>query len=129
MGITVPFLLIAVAGLQHVYLRTSRQLRLLDIEANSPLYTHFLETLKGQATIRAMNWESRSMDRLFKLLDTSQRPYFLFQCIQLWLEMVLSLMTGALAVIVVGLATGLRSTTDPGLLGVSLTNVLGKWIK
>ncbi len=40
--ITIPLLFIVVYCLQHVYLRTSRQLRFLDLEAKSPLYSHFL---------------------------------------------------------------------------------------
>ncbi|KAI0136261.1 putative ATP-binding cassette transporter [Xylariales sp. AK1849] len=112
MAISVPFLLLAIGLVQHVYLRTSRQLRLLDIEAKSPLYSHFLETLSGLTTNH-------------KLLDVSQRPHYLFQCIQSWLALVLGLITGGLAIVVVGLSIGLRSATSAGLLGVSLNNILG----
>ncbi len=42
--------------LQKYYLRTSRQMRLLDLEAKSPLYSHFIESLSGLVTIRAFGW-------------------------------------------------------------------------
>jgi ATP-binding cassette subfamily C (CFTR/MRP) protein 1 len=42
--------------LQKYYLRTSRQMRLLDLEAKSPLYSHFLESLTGLVEIRAFGW-------------------------------------------------------------------------
>lgn len=61
------------------------------------------------------------------LLDESQRPYYLLYCIQRWLTLVLDLIVGAEAVLVVGLAVGLRHSTSPGLLGVSLNNVMCKW--
>lgn len=127
MAASVPVLIITVWSLQHIYLRTSRQLRLLDIEAKSPLYSHFLESLGGLITIRSFGWEPQFQNRNAVLLDDSQRPYYLLYCIQRWLTLVLDLIVGAEAVLVVGLAVGLRHSTSPGLLGVSLNNVMCKW--
>ena len=42
------------------------------------------------------------------------------------MALVLDLIVAALAVIVVGLAVGLRNSTNPGALGVTLNNVLGE---
>lgn len=126
MAASVPVLIITVWSLQHVYLRTSRQLRLLDIEAKSPLYSHFLESLSGLITIRAFGWEAQFQNKNAALLDNSQRPYYLLYCVQRWLTLVLDLIVGAEAVLVVGLAVGLRHSTTPGLLGVSLNNILCK---
>lgn len=53
MDITILFVLVSVYMVQRFYLKTSRQLRLLDLEAKSPLYSHFMETLSGLITIRA----------------------------------------------------------------------------
>ncbi|KAI0881278.1 ABC transporter [Annulohypoxylon maeteangense] len=124
MGATIPLLIIAIGVIQHFYLRTSRQLRLLDLEAKSPLYSNFLETLTGLETIRAFGWEKTQQKANNRLLDLSQRPYYLLYCIQQWLTLVLDLIVAAEAVLVVGLALGLRSSTSPGLLGVSMNNVL-----
>jgi ATP-binding cassette subfamily C (CFTR/MRP) protein 1 len=41
MAITIPFTALAIFCIQNVYLKTSRQLRFLDIENKSPLYSHF----------------------------------------------------------------------------------------
>jgi ATP-binding cassette subfamily C (CFTR/MRP) protein 1 len=49
-------LLTLILVLQKYYLRTSRQMRLLDLEAKSPLYSHFLESLTGLVEIRAFGW-------------------------------------------------------------------------
>ncbi len=122
---TIPLLLGVIFVLQHVYLRTSRQMRLLDLEAKSPLYTHFLETLNGLATIRAFDWQDDSRHANHRLLDIAQRPDYLLLCIQRWLNLVLGLTVGAEGVIVVALALALRSTTSPGLLGISMNNVIG----
>lgn len=124
MAITVPGLVAAVYVLQKIYLRTSRQLRYLDLEARSPLYSHFTETLSGLSTIRAFGWQEAETARNIKYLDASQRPFYLLFCIQRWLTLVLDLMVAGLAVIVIALAVCLRSSTAVGLLGVSLNNVL-----
>jgi ATP-binding cassette subfamily C (CFTR/MRP) protein 1 len=55
-AIVLPFVAIVVYILQKFYLRTSRQIRLMDLEAKAPLYTNFLETLSGLVTIRAFGW-------------------------------------------------------------------------
>lgn len=42
--------------LQSFYLQTSRQDRLLEIEAKAPLYAHFGESVAGASTIRVFGW-------------------------------------------------------------------------
>ncbi|XP_044715562.1 ABC transporter domain-containing protein [Hirsutella rhossiliensis] len=41
--------------LQRFYLRTSRQLRLLELESKAPLYSHVLETIDGMISIALVN--------------------------------------------------------------------------
>jgi ATP-binding cassette subfamily C (CFTR/MRP) protein 1 len=122
-----PFLVLALWGLQNVYLRTSRQLRLLDLESKSPLFSHFLESVSGLSTIRAFGWESRFRTRNERLVDQSQRPQYLLYCSQRWLNLVLDLIAGAQAVLVISLAVSFRHSTNPGLLGVSLNSILCKY--
>lgn len=127
-SITIPFFFLGIYLLQRVYLRVSRQLRYLDLETRSPIYTHFLETLEGLATIRAFGWEERMVKLNMQKLKDSQMPFYLLFCIQRWLALVLDLMIGVMAVVVVTLATTLKGSTSPGLLGVSLNNILSKSI-
>ncbi|KGO40807.1 ABC transporter, transmembrane domain, type 1 [Penicillium expansum] len=124
MAITVPFLIISVYLLQHFYLKTSRQLRLLDLESRSPLYSHLLDTVEGLATIQAFGWEADFQIANSTLLDVTQRTYYMLNCIQRWLTLVLDLIVAAEAVIVVSLAVSLRHSTSVGLLGVSLNSIL-----
>lgn len=58
-----PFLAATLFVVQRYYLRTSRQVRLLDIEAKAPLYKLFIETATGVATIRAYRWTSTLHER------------------------------------------------------------------
>ncbi|KAL3590087.1 hypothetical protein FPOAC2_12269 [Fusarium poae] len=121
---TFPLLGAVYFYLQRAYLRTSRQLRLLDLEEKAPLYTQFLETLSGLATIRAFGWRSAVIEANHTLVDRSQRPFYLLMIVQRWLVLVLDLTTTALALLLVGLAVRLRGEVDVGLTGVSLVQLI-----
>ncbi|KAE8372815.1 P-loop containing nucleoside triphosphate hydrolase protein [Aspergillus bertholletiae] len=124
LAIMVPMALVVLYCLQKFYLRTSRQLRFLDLETKSPLYSHFLETLNGLTTIRAFGWVSFFEESNIALLAESQRPYYLLYCIQRWLDLVLDIFVGALAVLLLTFALTLRDITSPGALGVAMINLL-----
>lgn len=119
-----PLILAVVYIIQKGYLRTSRQMRYMDLEALAPLISHCQETVSGCSTIRAFGWQRHSLDKNFELLDNSQQASYLMFCIQRWLNVVLDLLTAAIAVVVVALAMGLRQTSSAGSTGVALINVL-----
>ena len=123
-ALTTPLFVMVVYYLQHIYLLTSRQIRLLDLEMRGPLFSHFLETIEGLPTIRAFGWERQFTETNIRYLDDSQRPFYFLFCVQRWLSLVLDLMAAAMAVLVVGLGIKYRHLTDPGSLGVSMTSVL-----
>ncbi|KAM5475676.1 hypothetical protein MauCBS54593_001368 [Microsporum audouinii] len=125
MSVLIPFCIITVYFLQRFYLRTSRQLRYLDLESRSPLYSHFLETIEGLATLRAFGWQKVFQETNTKLLDTSQQPFYLLYCIQCWLNLVLDLLVAAIGVVAIALAVLLPSFTTAGTIGLALNNVLG----
>jgi ATP-binding cassette subfamily C (CFTR/MRP) protein 1 len=122
-AIALPFAIVSVYLIQRYYLRTSRQVRFLDIEAKAPLYSQFVETLDGLATIRAFGWQHSLQRKNHDLLDTSQKPFYLLPCIQLWLTFTLSVLTDALAVLVVVLAVTIKGSTNGGDAGVALVSV------
>jgi len=122
---TLPFLLVTVYLLQRFYLRTSRQLRYMDLETQAPLINAIQESMYGVSTIRAFGWESASHQKFLDLLDRSQRPYYLLLCIQRWLSLMLDILTALIATVVVSLAIGIPSTSSAISLGLALLNVLG----
>ena len=123
-AISFPIVLGALYFIQKFYLRTSRQLRLLDLEAKSPLYSQFMECLSGLATIRAFGWQKALEEKNCELLDQSQKPFYLLFAVQRWLTLVLDLMVAAVAVILIVLVVTLRGTISPGFVGVALLNVI-----
>ncbi|OOF98777.1 hypothetical protein ASPCADRAFT_394152 [Aspergillus carbonarius ITEM 5010] len=120
----IPALLISLVVLQKYYLRTSRQVRLLDLEAKAPLYTHFTEAVQGFTTIRAFGAEAWFHEKMHRLLNHSQRPYYMLFCIQQWLTLVMSLIVTALAVIIVAMTTSLADQYNAASVGVALTLIL-----
>ncbi|KAG9238182.1 ABC multidrug transporter [Amylocarpus encephaloides] len=124
-GLAFVLVIIVLWLVQRYYLRTSRQLRFLDLEAKSPLYSLFLEALKGRATIRAFHGQDKIKQEYINALDASQRPLYLLYSVQQWLTLVLGLVAAAVAVILVALMVQLRSsTTSAGLGGVALVNMI-----
>ncbi|EDN98225.1 hypothetical protein SS1G_13082 [Sclerotinia sclerotiorum 1980 UF-70] len=107
-AVIIPFGLVAVYLIQRYYLFTSHQLRLLDIEAKAPLYSHFLENLDGLATIRAYGWQKA----------------LLLACIQRWLAFVLDILTAVFVIIVVVFAVTVRSSMTAADVGVALANIV-----
>jgi ATP-binding cassette subfamily C (CFTR/MRP) protein 1 len=123
-AISFPVVGISVYFIQKFYLRTSRQLRFLDLEAKSPLYTQFNEILEGLATIRAFGWQSFVEEKAKALLDRSQRPFYLLFAVQRWLTFVLDLVVAAVATILIVLVVALRGKLSAGYVGVALLNVV-----
>jgi ABC-type multidrug transport system fused ATPase/permease subunit len=116
----IPFVVAVLVLIQRFYLRTSRQLRLLEIEMKAPVFTHFIESLHGLVTIRAFGWTTQYLEKTISLLDVAQRPYYLLLSVQRWLVLVLNLVVAGLVILIVGLGVALRDRVSPGLLGVAL---------
>jgi len=135
-GIAIPIVLIAVFLVQRTYLPTSRQLRRLEIAAKGPLFSHFLETLNGLATIRALQWTSAYERKNLETIKVSQKPFYLLFSAQNWLNLVLDLITAGLAVtiICVGVATRSAANSTLGLslfsassVGLSVKQLMSHW--
>ncbi|ETS82191.1 hypothetical protein PFICI_07193 [Pestalotiopsis fici W106-1] len=118
-----PIMLFCWGKFSKFYLKTSRQIRLLDLEAKSPLFTQFLDLLQGLSSVRAFGWQTRFKERYLELLDASQRPYYLLFCIQRWLTLVLDLMVAVLATILMVLVVHLRADFSPRFVALAVLNV------
>ncbi|KEF58497.1 uncharacterized protein A1O9_06423 [Exophiala aquamarina CBS 119918] len=121
----IPVLIFVLYMVQRYYLRTSRQMRLLDLEQKAPLYTMFAETAAGVPTIRAFGWTEKFEERNLTLLDRSQRPFYLMMCIQRWLALVLDMIVVILVTVLVVVIISQRSSIEPGLAGIGLLSTVG----
>ena len=124
-AISFPIVLGILFLIQKLYLRTSRQLRFLDLEAKAPLYSHFTDCLQGLVTLRAFGWQHGMEKKNIELLDVSQRPFYFMFAIQRWLTLSLDLMVAGIAILLIVLVVVLRGTSlGAGAIGVALLNVI-----
>jgi ABC-type multidrug transport system fused ATPase/permease subunit len=124
-AISFPFVLGILYLIQKMYLRTSRQLRYLDLEAKAPLYSHFTDCLQGLVTLRAFGWQHAMEKKNIELLDHSQRPFYFMFAIQRWLTLSLDMIVAGIAVLLIVLVVALRgSNLSAGYVGVALLNVI-----
>lgn len=124
MCISLPVIVAAIYFTQRFYLRTSRQMRHLDLEETSPLYTFFTETASGLLHLQAFGWRSKNMERGYRLLDKSQQPYYLMLCIQQWLAVNLGLLSAAVAFTMVSIVLWARRGANGSSVGLSFLSIL-----
>jgi ABC-type multidrug transport system fused ATPase/permease subunit len=117
-------MIIFVYYLQKFYLRTSRQLRFLDLDVTAPLYNHFIETIDGAATIQAFGWESAFSTKGLMLLDEAQKPYYTLSIIQIWLRVVLGVFVVLVTVLLITFCVAVPSSTSGGAIALAFTHVL-----
>jgi ATP-binding cassette subfamily C (CFTR/MRP) protein 1 len=121
---TLPIYGVLIYTIQKVYLRTSRQLRYLELESKSAVYSGFLETVECLVTIRAFGWQQNYLERNTKSLDLSQRALYLFLCLQRWLNVTLDLAVAFVAIIVISLAVFYSTEDASADVGIALNMVL-----
>ncbi|CAK7233120.1 hypothetical protein SBRCBS47491_008499 [Sporothrix bragantina] len=129
----VPVMLALLFVLQHFYLRTSKQLRLHELEAKAALITKISETSTsdGLSTIRAHGpvWVDKTFTQFDDRLDRSQEPLYLLFAVQRWLQLVLNLSVAGLVVVVLGTSVALKqgnlkAKLSPGAVGVAFLNAV-----
>lgn len=120
----IPFCVLAVYYVARYYIRTSRQIRLLEIETKAPLFSQFLDALTGLPSIRAYGWSEHYRVQNRIALDASQRPFYMLYCIQRWLSLVLDLIVAGIAVSVVSIVTSMRGSSSLALFGITFFNIV-----
>ena len=111
--------------IQLVYLRTSRQIRLLDLEAKTPLYSQLAEIASGIEHIRAFRWQQQYIAKSFTIIDQSQKPYYYMKCIQRWLALVIDGNNLFIAVILILFAIYWREKTSESGIGLAYIGLIG----
>lgn len=123
-GIGIPIIAVALYFVQLVYLRTSRQLRYLKLEAEGPLCAQFTESAAGVQHIRAFGWEHQQLHTTFHLIDNSQTPYFLTLGATTWLSLIMDSFTFVAGVVLVAMAVWLSYITSTSGIGLSMVALI-----
>ncbi|KAK6853983.1 hypothetical protein PG995_010795 [Apiospora arundinis] len=119
-----PVCMLLVYSVQKVYLRTSRQLRYLELESRAQVFSSFLESVEGLETIRAFSWSTTVIRKNVLSVENSQRPEFLLLCLQRWLNIVLDLLAAGVATAAITIAVVFRGHVSGAQIGIALNIML-----
>lgn len=123
-ALMIPGILVVIYYLQLFYLQSSRQMRLLDLESQTPLYTKITEVTAGLEYIRAFGWEDEVLDKIFAYTDEAAKPCYYMYTIQRWLVLVLNGLALVMGVIMVSMAVYLTNTVSQAGFGLAMTSLL-----
>ncbi len=121
---TLPLVVFCLFVVQRYYLRTSRQLRLLQIEAQAPLVTSLRDIGNGVLYLRGFGAQEHDFSRCLHLLDRSQKPYYNLLASQALLSLVLELVVAMMALALALLALYVKDSTDANAVGLAFLNLL-----
>eukprot|EP01104_Vermistella_antarctica_P005283 TRINITY_DN1574_c0_g1_i1.p1 TRINITY_DN1574_c0_g1~~TRINITY_DN1574_c0_g1_i1.p1 ORF type:complete len:1537 (+),score=433.37 TRINITY_DN1574_c0_g1_i1:133-4611(+) len=131
MGVSSPVLLLGVPPLaimyylvQRYYIATNRELKRLDSISNSPIYSHFAETLNGLSSIRAYGVVEAFARANEAKLDNNHMAYFIAMGCNRWLSQRLQFLGNCIVCSAALVAVTMRTSLDPLLVGLSLTYAL-----
>lgn len=119
------FILLVLFIIQFFYLRSSTQLRELELEASSSLFTCFSETTDGIHHVRSFGWQKIFRQRLVTALDKSQKPTYLLYCIQRWLSLTMDLTSTVASLVLVTVSLKLPQSTSSAAVGLSMLSLIG----
>ncbi|KAI1150041.1 ABC transporter-like protein [Nemania diffusa] len=124
LALFVPACGLVVYVVQKVYLRTSRQLRFLELQTRAQVFSSFLESIEGLETIRSFGWSEAAIQDNIQCIDNSQRPEFILLCLQRWLNVVLDLLSATIATLLIAIAVALRGHVSGAQVGIVLNIML-----
>ncbi|KAL4865755.1 hypothetical protein BDV12DRAFT_174033 [Aspergillus spectabilis] len=119
----IPGLLGLLYLVQMFYLRTSQQLRVLELETRAPLLSHFMETIQGLVSLRAFGWTTHYKALLHNHLKVAQQSAYLLFCAQIWLTLTLDIIVAFLAIILVSIAVTVGNSSAASI-GLALVNLI-----
>ncbi|KAJ7591990.1 P-loop containing nucleoside triphosphate hydrolase protein [Mycena floridula] len=125
-----PLFLIPASALGYVYwslallyLETGRDLRRMESNTRSPIFSDFGEVLQGIVTLRAFSAEKRFMDGFHKKVDMTNKMWYMYWMTNRWLLFNFDCM-GSLAVYITALLSIHSVTGGAGIAGVCITSAL-----
>ena len=105
------------------YLNTGRDLRRMESNTRSPIFSDFGELLEGIVTVRAFSAEKRFLNNLHVKIDTTTKMWYTFWMTNRWLLLNFDVL-GAVAVLVTTLFSVATLTNGAGLAGLCITSAM-----
>ncbi|KAF7362389.1 hypothetical protein MVEN_00585800 [Mycena venus] len=105
------------------YLNTGRDLRRMESNSRSPIFSDFGELLHGIVTVRAFSAEKRFLDNLHTRIDLTTKMWYTFWMTNRWLSLNCDLL-GSSAVFFTSMFSIHFLVDDAGLAGLAITSAL-----
>ncbi|KAJ7794752.1 hypothetical protein B0H14DRAFT_3888596 [Mycena olivaceomarginata] len=105
------------------YLNTGRDLRRMESNTRSPIFSDFGELLTGIVTVRAFSAEKSFMDGLHSRVDAMTKYWYFTWMTNRWLQFNFQLLTG-ISVLITALFSITFLHNDAGLAGLAITSAL-----
>ncbi|KAJ7123089.1 multidrug resistance-associated ABC transporter [Mycena epipterygia] len=105
------------------YLNTGRDLRRMQSNSRSPIFSDFGEMLAGIVTVRAFSAEKKFMDNLYSKIDTTMKMEYFYWMLNRWLLVNFGFL-GSISVFTTACFAIAFLQDDAGLAGVAITSAL-----
>ncbi|ORZ09044.1 P-loop containing nucleoside triphosphate hydrolase protein [Lobosporangium transversale] len=122
--ISIPFLLGGFIFLRQIYIRTSRQVKRIDSQTRSPIYSQLSETLDGLTSVRAFGVGDRFMNRFVEAQETNGRAFFAYLICARWLGFRLDAVSALFLGITAVACVAVRDSQEAALVGLALNYVV-----
>lgn len=123
-AIILPVIATIIYFVQLFYLRTSRQLRYLELETGGPLCAQFTETAVGLYHIRAFGWQHHCQGVSLQLLDNSQKPFYYMYAAERWLGLVMDTITLFMALTIIIIALCVEKIVSASGVALSMLSLI-----
>lgn len=121
----VPIFIFFAIGVLIFYVRTSRQIHLLQIDGMAPVYTLVDETTTGIDEIRAFQWQPFMKKECLAFLNLANKPFYVGLSTEQWLQINMDLSVLIFATLVVLLAVKFPWTTSVNGIGLVMNSMFG----
>ncbi|KAJ7105197.1 multidrug resistance-associated ABC transporter [Mycena epipterygia] len=105
------------------YLNTGRDLRRMESNSRSPIFSEFGELLRGIVTVRAFSAEKRFLDNLHTRIDLTTKMWWTFWMTNRWLLLNFDFL-GSMAVFLTSIFSIHALVDNAGLAGLAITSAL-----
>ncbi|KAJ7751710.1 hypothetical protein B0H16DRAFT_824510 [Mycena metata] len=105
------------------YVNTGRDLRRMESNNRSPIYSNFGEVLAGIVTVRAFSAEKRFLYNFFNSVDVMNQMWYSFWMLNRWLQLNFDVLC-AISVFITALLSVATLHNDAGLAGLAITSAL-----
>ncbi|KAF9364856.1 hypothetical protein BGX34_000147 [Mortierella sp. NVP85] len=121
--ISIPFLFGGFILLRTIYIRTSRQVKRIDSQTRSPIYSQLSETLDGLTSVRAFDVGNRFMGRFIDAQEANGRAFFSYLICARWLGFRLDALSALFLGVTAVACVAVRDSQEGAKVGLALSYV------